>query len=324
MKNKGFTLIELMASTTVLLIFLGVVSLMITSYMETYNLGVRNEETEASYQTFYAYIINDIKPEDENHSDSENYYVEIKKSSSPNYIEIKRSWYLNTDSEYVRYTYEDDAVSRVEYRGGNLDTSLKQRILKKTKNFDLQGIDIKVSRLVNEGRKKVGDSVNYESVGNIETGVKLSKNTDGSNNNYSYYIEPILDIMKGEDELHISRGYSLRFGLDIDTKQENDDEKSQEDMIWCGEVNNISVKGSKIISEDFKSNTAGTFVKLELIGGDIDRVNNIKINEVSLNKKEITKYSGHVSIPSKNPIRIEILMRDNGNRAISFKYYIYK
>lgn len=214
MRKKGFTLVELMVSIAILFIILGVISLIITSHMNTYNAGVKNEESGDKVQTYFAYIINDVTPlveVGENNYD-ESTYVEIRKSGNPvTKIEIRRSWYEGEGNEYVTYEYSSGELKRKEYSAGREEEVEFTRILDSTRNFDLKGLDIEVAKSSIKETKRVTDKEKYEEVGDLSGWVKLGGFDKEESERFSYYIEPSLKVDTGDEVQELARGYGLRF-----------------------------------------------------------------------------------------------------------------
>jgi len=319
MKKNGYTLVELMVSITILMIILGTIGLVITSHANTYTTGMKNEETGNSFQTFYAYVIRDLTPLDE--EDEEN-YVEVKKIGNPlEEIEIKRSWYLGTEKENVRYLYSGGKVSRAEYSSWDPNNTNVSRILSRTSNFDLTGMDIRISKSPLKYRERIANDAEYIEVSSseLESGVVLGKNESAER--YSYHIEPTVKLGSGNESLEFSRGYGLRFGPMIDRTGDEEDD-SQERMIWCATHEGIQVDNNGMLLSTIKSPETGKYVAVEIWGEDEDKIRWIKSNSYLLTY-ENGRYSGETSVPAKSEITFEIDTSGNG-RKFNVKYYLYK
>lgn len=322
MKKKGFTLVELMVSMAVMLIIVGSIGLVMTSFSDTYNMGMKNEETGNSLQTFYAYLIRDITPEEE--EDEEN-FIEVKSFGSPmNSFEIRRSWHLNTEKERVRYVYSSGELNRYEYRNWD-DNPEGTRILKSSKNFDFTGIEVRVSRSPLEKRKKITSSATFERIEEdvLTAGTRLGYNGDDEAERYNYYIEPAVLLKEGSESLKLSRGYGFRFAPPLYRQEEDDVE--HDNLIWCEEYTDIDINGSIIFNGRFNSPETGSYIRVVAGGDDADKIHEIKVNDLMLDEVpgENDVYEGYMSFPHKTEIQFFINVAGN-NRSIDLGYYVYK
>jgi len=215
MHKKGYTLVELMVSVTILSIILGILGLIITSYMDPYSEGIKNEETGNQMQTFFSYVISDLglkdydgtgtgeNPTEGTEGDDKKSFQIIKVVENNIVKEFRiseRSWDIKDPKDEMIYRFEFGGVTR----NGNF-------ILRGNKSFDLQGMDlqiykneIKENTRIKKNAISYGSGIDISSKKTIPLKEDLNVNDDKE---YNYYIKPILNV----DGKEYSRGYAFRF-----------------------------------------------------------------------------------------------------------------
>ncbi len=213
MRKKGYTLVELMVSVSVLLIILGVLGITVTSYMDPYSEGIKNEETGNQTQTFFSYVIGDLNLKDydgtggdqwegtEGDDEKSFQIIKVVKNGIVKEFRIsERSWDMKDPKDEIVYRFESRGVTR----NGKL-------ILKGNKSFDLQGMDLQIYK--NEIKENIRIKKNAISYGNnidisSKRTIPLRKDMNTNDDKeYNYYIKPSLNV-GGKD---YSRGYAFRF-----------------------------------------------------------------------------------------------------------------
>ncbi len=214
MKKRGYTLVELMVSIAILSIVLGSISLIMTSYVETYDAGMKYEETGKQRQTFFSYVVSDLnleeydgtsvgeEPHKNTESDDEKYFSISKvvdNGKTKKIIIRERSWDEETPKNEITYEFLDEGIKR----NGSF-------ILKKNRNFDLRGMDLKIYKNEIVADSKISSNPIDYLKGGSEVDIATEKKLpiDEGDTKNSYYIEAILKV--GEDK-DIKRGYAFRF-----------------------------------------------------------------------------------------------------------------
>lgn len=302
MKKNAYTLIELMVSVTILMIILGAISMVMISHTDIYKTGVKNEETGNKVQTFFSYVIGDLTPVDEV---DDGKYIEIKKSGSPVYkIEIKSSWNEGND---IVYTYSDGEIIRGKY-GKDEERISESKIISKSKNFDLSGMDISIKKIPFKRREGIIGEINYEEFTSeeLKNGVKLSLEDD-RRERFNYYIEPVLIVGNGEKRNTYTRGYGLRFAPFIDSEgpEPADGVFKSPLATYDGGQFELKVKGS--IRNSYRGQVAGRIKEQNskactevggLEDGESDERTCVESDEVG--RINIPKYSSLSGISSVN------------------------
>ncbi len=179
--KKAYSMIELIVSIASLVLILGIFSVIVRTYLDEFERGVLSDRKWADVQTFFTYLETDIDQLSEGLSSGQT--LEISKSGK---IEKKDS---NGNSESATYLFNSGKI----LRNGSV-------ILRRNKDFDLSGMEIKVYKKEISG--KIIENWDWKDPLTDDPVVILPE--AGVN----YYVEPVIKMGVGKE---ITSGHALRF-----------------------------------------------------------------------------------------------------------------
>ena len=204
-KKKGVTLIEMMVCIVILSLILSVIGLIVTSYFDVYEEGIRTDIASSQSQPYLVQVVNDLK----------NYSVEDGTEDEPITFRVTNKL-VNSDEkgfdiEVVEGPSSKESLGVTSYRYYIEKDELTRngvRISRRDKNFSVTDVGIRVFKVENPDQPSFdyGDDFLELKDGETKKSIDIATIVDGETT-FNYYFEPYISFDRGSE---LKTGYTMR------------------------------------------------------------------------------------------------------------------